>query len=201
MFVNPTLVLGMSALLGLASASGPVCDGSSSINTIDILNLAVSTNGNSFSPSESDPFSLEANHHHSFSQGTAQICIEDDFLFENTHVALASAAQGALSIVQQCCGNNATTCAGGHTNVGGDDGLSTILTIIPSTSACKGKLQFDTTGVGAIGADIAGGLDDVGEALKLAATEIFGTSSDDKRKRDQAVRTSLSERRSVSWNA
>jgi len=94
---------------------------------------------------DSNPNSpLNAESSQQFVTATAQFCIENDFLFDNTHIALHDLAEGAFSVLSQCC-QNTLSCDGGSATVFGDSGLSTIVRVKNAGEDCQGSLQVAST--------------------------------------------------------
>ena len=97
---------------------------------------------------------LDASSSEQFVTATAQFCIENDFLFDNTHIALHDLAEGAFSVLDMCC-QNSLSCDGGSATVLGDTGLSTIVRVKNADEDCQGSLQ------------VAGTLQSLGDGIDL----------------------------------
>jgi hypothetical protein len=116
----------------------------SGIQTADALSLVNATVLNNLAVPISNPFPLNAGSSQMFFLSTAQFCIENDFLFENTHIALHDLANGAFLALQQCC-QNTLSCDGGSATVFGDSGLSTIVRVKNGDEECQGSIQVGGT--------------------------------------------------------
>ncbi|KAM0697276.1 hypothetical protein Q7P36_003347 [Cladosporium allicinum] len=149
-------IIGMLTRLSLAGGGSSFlsCGGSSNINTGDALTLVNATVLNTFAEPSSDPFPLDASSSEQFVTATAQFCIENDFLFDNTHIALHDLAEGAFSVLDMCC-QNSLSCDGGSATVLGDTGLSTIVRVKNADEDCQGSLQ------------VAGTLQSLGDGIDL----------------------------------
>lgn len=87
---------------------------------------------------------LHAESSQDFGQGSAQFCIENDFLFEDMHIALHDVAEGAFEVLQQCC-QNILSCDVGSSTILGDSGLSPIVRVKNVEEECQESLQIGGT--------------------------------------------------------
>jgi hypothetical protein len=88
------------------------------------------------------------------------VCINNDFLFDNTHVALSDVIAALTETIQQCC--TGTTCTGGTFQVKGDTGLATDIVLQSSSQDCLNNIKGDFNESDALGlagdvADVIGG--------------------------------------------
>lgn len=78
----------------------------------------------------SDDFPLNALSFETETTGSAKVTIENDFLFENTHVFFSSVASAVQQILDQCCeGSTQDPCFGGKVTIQGDSGLDVDVTL------------------------------------------------------------------------
>ena len=82
---------------------------------------------------------LDARSSLEFGAGSTQFCTENDFISDNTHVALHSVAQAAIAIACQCCTTD--VCAGGQATIKGDSGLECITRVKSTSETCAGSFQ------------------------------------------------------------
>jgi hypothetical protein len=151
-----------TTVLAADCTSNPV--GGKQMITEDITTLANDiSNHNLASGSITDPAELKASHSISFEHGTVRFCIENDFLFENTHLAFGDIASAAQDVASQCCSGE--QCNGGKFTIKGDTGLSTIMTVQNILSGCSNTIQASTAGVSSVLSDLGdAGETDLGEA-------------------------------------
>lgn len=109
------------------------CQTEAALNLNDVTNLINDLNSNNINPPESDPgfVSLTAFSNFAVQQGTAKICCENQFLFENTHFKLSDMAFAA-QVVENSCGSG-----GGFTNIQGDSGLQLVVRVINVSENCQ----------------------------------------------------------------
>jgi len=122
----------------------------------DIIALSSVVATNSFSSGAiANPFLLKADHSTQLSiGGGATFCVHNDFLFENTHIALTDVVKG---VVDNLCDSNLQNCRPGDVTIKGDSGLSCIVSVQPAGSGCKSSIQLS-----------AEEGEDIGEAIKGA---------------------------------
>jgi hypothetical protein len=173
MFSRAFTLAALSALFATGVYSNDVvCNlKSNTFQTNDIDGLVNSLNINDFSPPLPSSVLLTATNSVAFIFGSLQFCVENDFLPQNTHVVPSDLVTAVLAIEAQCCTLTSETCAQSQNTFNGDDGLSIIVTIQPTSVTCKGSVQFSTTGSSAVGdavAEAAGGLADIFSDKKRA---------------------------------
>jgi hypothetical protein len=109
-----------AALLALASlASAQTCFNAQDIDSNDFSGLISSVNNNNITPHVDNPFALNHKSSQQFAQGTAEFCVQNKFIFENTHVSLSTIANAAQQIFNNCGGGS----QGGVSTIQGDSGL------------------------------------------------------------------------------
>lgn len=129
-----------SSILAFAASLAPVamaadCFSGSNVSANDIRMLGdLFANNNLNPPVDSSGVLLRAQDVFSVSQGSAKMCLYNNFLFDNTHDSLADIAGGVYDIANQCCSGD--QCGGGVYTVTGDSGLTTRLQIGQSGHDC-----------------------------------------------------------------
>jgi hypothetical protein len=103
----------------------------SNVNSGDFSSLASDIANDNFNPQVANPFALNAVSSQSFTLGSAGVCVENDFIFENTHVFLSDVASGAQSVFNQC------NAQGGQTTIHGDSGLLPVPSIVKWTKKLR----------------------------------------------------------------
>ncbi|KAJ9613579.1 hypothetical protein H2200_003521 [Cladophialophora chaetospira] len=131
--------LPFAALFGSAYSqiSGPItCSqgAKNNIVTADIANLAAAFQAGNVG-SLSDPIDMLALSKGGGAQvqaslGSVQVLLDNNFIFESTHVSFATVAQALLDLKGQCCGDF-DTCIPGSGVVKGDTGLQVDFSIAP----------------------------------------------------------------------
>ncbi|KAE9975464.1 hypothetical protein BLS_002589 [Venturia inaequalis] len=134
---SASLALSMLSALALATSLAPrqavgsiTCDngGAANILTSDITTIIASLNANGVVSglNSGDPIFLgdgfEGFTTETGTQGTFQFTLDNQDLFDATHVSFSTVAQALASYQGQCCGTFAM-CIGGSTQVQGDTGL------------------------------------------------------------------------------
>ena len=102
------------------------------------------------------------------------VWVNNDFLFENTHVAISDIIAAVAETIQQCC--TGTTCTGGIFQVKGDDGLPTDTVLQSGSQQCLNDVRGNF--------DESDALDDAGTIVDRIGDGI----ADDKKKRSVAWR-------------
>ncbi|KAK5733969.1 hypothetical protein LTR17_009240 [Elasticomyces elasticus] len=162
----PALALTVAAALQLASTATTNCGGdNNAMDAGDILNLISAVNSNNFPTKAPDPILFLALSSLSVTVGSAKLCVTNKFLFESTHDSLTNLAQGAGVVAAQCCVDGSTSCNGGETTIQGDSGLNLVASIRPSSQGCD-FAGLDTTGLGAVIADISTAIGNIGNFLE-----------------------------------
>lgn len=125
MFAKSTLtVLATLAITQLAVAQNCFPGGQgSNVNGNDLSSLANSIANDNLDPRLPNPFPLNRLSTQSFVNNNAGVCVENDFVFENTHVFLADTANAAQSIFNKC------NAQGGQQTIKGDSGLNVVVTV------------------------------------------------------------------------
>jgi len=129
------LALILSSAASFAAAATCTVNTQNSILTADISTAADNVANNNLNPPAANPLYLPASSSWETTYGSALLCLKNNYLYENTHVALADIASGASDVVSQCC-TVGTICQGGDYTVTGDSGLTTILSVLPGGVTC-----------------------------------------------------------------
>jgi hypothetical protein len=95
--------------LGFAADCNPGDDPIPNFSIADGRGLQNDIAGNQFTPQLGFPFLIEASHTASFSVGSAIACLENGFLFENTHIAQSDLAFAVQNILDQCDNGDGTS--------------------------------------------------------------------------------------------
>ena len=158
------LALAASAPLCLAAT----CQSNGNFQTVDATTLLGQIQGNTI-PNVSIPSSIEVDATHSVKFGSDAansgtggpiVCINNDFLFDNTHVAISDIIAAVSETIQQCC--TADTCTGGVFQVKGDTGLATDMVLQSSSQQCLNDIRgsFDESDALDAAGDIVDGIGD-----------------------------------------
>jgi hypothetical protein len=113
------------------------------IKTDDMQALATAIQQNSLTsgPLE-DEILIKASHGYLIKAGTVQVCVQNQYLFENAHFARTDMALAVAEGMYNCCGgkdNLQATCnVKPWTTMRGDTGLKAIVTVGKSGDPCKG---------------------------------------------------------------
>ncbi len=105
--------------------------------------LATAIQQNSLSSGRlEDQILIKASHGIAITAGTVQVCVQNQYLFENAHYARTDIALIVAQAMYNCCGgrdNLQTTCnAKPWVTVKGDTGLAAIATVGRAGDPCKG---------------------------------------------------------------
>jgi hypothetical protein len=113
------------------------------IKTDDMQALATAIQQNSLTSGHmDDSILIKADHGYLIKAGTVQVCIENQYLFENAHFARTDMALAVAQGMYNCCGgkdNLQATCnVKPWTTMYGDTGLKAWVTIGQAGDECKG---------------------------------------------------------------
>lgn len=110
-------------------------------NDMQALATAIQTN-NLTSGHLDDEILIKASHGYLIKAGTVQVCVENQYLFENAHFARTDIALAVAEGMYHCCGgkdNLQQTCnVKPWDTMKGDTGLKAIVTVGKSGDPCKG---------------------------------------------------------------
>ncbi|KAH8667089.1 hypothetical protein BX600DRAFT_463151 [Xylariales sp. PMI_506] len=114
--------------LGIALAATCISpDGNDAISIDDAQQALTILANNELDPPIDYPLYLEASHSREFDVNTVNMCIGNDYLFENTHVAQSDMINAIQDIIDQCYTGG--DFYGGTYQILGDSGLPTQLYI------------------------------------------------------------------------
>ncbi|KAJ4250143.1 hypothetical protein NW762_011954 [Fusarium torreyae] len=123
-----TLPLVITTLLGPSLAADCFRDAGQDILSSDI-EIAIDDVDSGNLNNAVFPLELKASHFHFVNRGGAKICIENNFLFDNTHVSQADIVAAARNIRDEC-GR-----FGGTSQIHSDSGLAVDVVICPRDSS------------------------------------------------------------------
>lgn len=127
--VAAAVVLTSYASLSMAQS----CTNAQDINPGDFSALISDVANDAFNPPLANPFALNAESSQSFTLGTAFFCVQNRFIFENTHVFLSTVSGAAQQIFNNCGGGQ----QGGSNIIQGDSGLNlTFFVTRTGTESC-----------------------------------------------------------------
>ncbi|KAJ2982667.1 hypothetical protein NQ176_g1239 [Zarea fungicola] len=126
------------------SCPGPLENGPNfNIATADMQALATAIQTNTLSSgSLDDSILIKASHGIVIKAGSVQVCVQNDYLFENAHYARSDIALIVAQAMYNCCGGQAnlqTICnVKPWATLTGDTGLKAIATVGAAGDECKG---------------------------------------------------------------
>ena len=166
--------LALALTYSISSASAANCEDNGTFQTSDANTLVNQIQTNSIpNATISSSVPLKATSSKRFASNAANsntgpvFCLNNNFLFDNTHDALSDIASAASDIVSQCCTSD--SCTGGTFQIKGDTGLDTDLVLQIGTKECENNENTNTF------SDIGDGIN---EGVDFVADQAFGDPLD-----------------------